>query len=350
MQKETFNTFFFFVITLLLTLAFLKLISIFLLDIIVAGILAILFTPIYKKLLEKGKGRGALASFLTVFIVLLVVVLPLVLVGFAVGSEVYGFVDVMKTSSGGLFDIKSLMAAHPVPDKIVALFDRFGLQSRLMEIGNGAAKAMLLVTQNTFIGLSKLLFNFFFVLIMVFFFLMDGDRLLRKVKSIFPIEEEAEDKVIARLKSVIDATIKGALIIAVLEGTMGGILLWVGGIPSPVILAVIMVIFSFIPVLGTNTILVPVAIYKIVTGHVALGVTILVIGLAFVAFTQNVLKPKLVGDRSGLHPLVILVSTIGGLAWFGLVGFVVGPVIAAMFLTVWDLFSLHFKKDAPKCA
>ncbi|MFH0920606.1 MAG: AI-2E family transporter [Fibrobacterota bacterium] len=343
MKQNKVNTFIFYLTLLLISLAFLRLISLFILDILIGVILSILFAPLYARLTRLCKGRCGLAAFLTVLVALVLVVLPALGVGFAMTREIYDLVDFIRNKTLSVSALNAWASANPVIERAAGLFQKFGMQDKLSQAGNDLAKVLVTATQGMFLGLTKMVFDFFIVLILVFFFLFDGERILNKIKSIFPIEESAENMVLQRLKSVIDATIKGALIIAVLEGTVGGLLLYAFGVPSPAVLAVVMMVFSFVPVLGTNTILVPVALFHILTGRVASGVTILAIGVGFVAFTQNVLKPKLVGDRAGLHPLLILLSTLGGLAWFGLVGFVVGPIIAAMFLTAWELFKLHFQ-------
>jgi len=343
LKQNRINTFIFYLTLLLISLAFLRLISIFILDMMTGVILAILFAPVYLRITNWTKGKKAISAFLTVLVVLVVVVVPVCGVGVAMTSEIYDLVDFIRIKSHALPDMAEWASANPLARKAVELYGRLGLQDKLAEAGNALAQGLLSLTKGMFFSLSKLVFDFFIVLILVFFFLLDGETIVRKIKSMFPIEESAEEMVFQRLKSVVDATVKGALIIAILEGTVGGLLLYLFGMPSPAVLAVVMIVFSFVPVLGTNTVIVPVALFNILTGNVAVGITLLALGVGFVAFTQNVLKPKLVGDRAKLHPLLILLSTLGGLAWFGLLGFVIGPIVAAMFLTAWDLFKLHFQ-------
>lgn len=345
MIKNKTNVIFFSAALLLVTLAFLKLVSIFILDVAVAAILTILFFPFYRMLCNKACKRSGVSALLTILLMVVSVVLPVFFIALSATMEVADFVwHIKNISDNNLISFDSLYSV-PVLGKLIAKLPIANIQNIATDIGNAITRFMLDVTQKTVINASKLVFNFFMVLLISFFLFLDSEKLVRKIKKTFPFTESLEDVVFDRLKSVIDATIKGALIIAVLEGTVGGLLLFFFGMPSPVVLAMVMVIFSFIPVLGTNTVLVPVAIYNLFTGHIGAGITILVVGLSFVAFTQNILKPRLVGQKAGLHPMVILISTVGGLAWLGLVGFVIGPVIAALFLTLWDVFSLQFNED-----
>jgi predicted PurR-regulated permease PerM len=233
---------------------------------------------------------------------------------------------------------------YPFFLKLQAIPEFENILEGISNFGNEITNFILATTQNTFMSASRFIIDFIFIIIFLFFFLADGRALIDKIKSVLPIGKTLEAHLFSRLETVIDATIRGNLIVALIEGTFGGILVFVYGFPSPLLLACIMAILSFIPLVGINFVVIPLGLARIISGQVLSGLSMIIISLTLISLSQNVLKPKLVGDRSGLHPLMVLIATIGGLSWFGLVGFVIGPIIAVLFLTSWELFSHEFIK------
>ena len=183
----------------------------------------------------------------------------------------------------------------------------------------------------------------------MFFFLVDGDRLLYYLLYYLPLNDEDEKKLLSRFTSVTRATLKGTAVIGFLQGGLAGIALWLAGIPSALFWAICMMLLSVVPGVGTAIIWLPAVIYLVVGGQY---LTALLVGLfcAIVVGTiDNVLRPRLVGNDTQMHELMIFFSTLGGLLMFGFMGFVIGPIIAALFVTVWELYGcLLYTSPSPR--
>jgi predicted PurR-regulated permease PerM len=343
MTRSRIPTIFFFLVLFFISIAFLRLIYPFFVDIIVAAILANIFNPVYKKLNEKFKDKKPLASGVTVLLVFVIVIIPLLVAGTLITGEAAEFLIFIKNNIHRLPDLSDKVVNLPLVSEYQYEIQSLDVKSKIGEFVNAAAKLIISITQNAFLNVYKIVFNFFIVIIVLFFFFINGNFLVKKVKELFPLKDTDEEVLIGRFKEITEATIKGTLIIAVIEGAVGGGLLAIFGIPSPVIWAMIMMILSMIPIVGTNIILVPAALFKLLTGHILAGFGILIFGVGFVIISQNIIKPKLVGDKSRLHPAIVLLATLGGLSWLGLIGFIIGPVIAALFISIWYLFGSHYK-------
>ncbi|OHD65268.1 MAG: hypothetical protein A2096_15825 [Spirochaetes bacterium GWF1_41_5] len=207
-------------------------------------------------------------------------------------------------------------------------------------------------TNITFRLIQRLFFNtaffiahFALVLVMVFFLFLDGKTLLEKINSLIPLKQSEGNEMIREIIRVIDATVFGTFIIGLIEGAFGGLIFFVFGIPAPVLWGIVMMIFSMIPVVGTNTIIWPAGIMQIAIGNRVTGTLMLLFGFVGITATQNLLKPKLLGDRAGLHPAFVLLSVIGGIYWLGIIGFIVGPLLTTLFLVIWNQFGIRFKHE-----
>ena len=142
------------------------------------------------------------------------------------------------------------------------------------------------------------------------------------------------------------ATVYGTLVIGVLEGTYGGILFALLDIPSPILWGCLMILLSILPLVGTNAVLFPAALFHLITGNWTGGLLLLILGSGAILVSQNIIRPKFVGTRSGVHPAIIVVSTIGGIAWLGLIGFLIGPLVASLFITLWNQFGLRYNHES----
>jgi predicted PurR-regulated permease PerM len=180
-------------------------------------------------------------------------------------------------------------------------------------------------------------------LFIMFYFFMDGPALLQRIKYLSPLHEEYENAIVSRFISISRATIKGTLLIGLLQGGLGALTLWICGVDSPVLWGVVMVILSIIPMVGAWMVMHPAAIIQVMTGHIWQGIAIFLITILVISNVDNILRPRLVGQDAGMHDLMIFFSTLGGISLFGAMGFIVGPVVAAFFLTILDIYSTEFK-------
>jgi predicted PurR-regulated permease PerM len=191
------------------------------------------------------------------------------------------------------------------------------------------------IGQSTF----EFVVNLFVMLYLLFFLLRDGDLLGRRVRRALPLRDKQLDELLLKFNVVIRATVKGNMLIALLQGALGGLIFWLLGISGALLWAVVMAFLSLLPAIGAGLVWIPVALYLLATGAIWQGVTLVAYGALVIGLVDNLLRPILVGKDTKMPDYVVLISTLGGIEVFGLNGFVIGPVIAAMFIAVWDLYS-----------
>ena len=344
MPSKKINTYFFLFLLLAISVAFIKIISPFLIDITVTAVLATIFNPVYKNFTEVLKNRRRLAALFSTLLVCLFIVIPVIIVGVLVANDAMAYFEYVRAKIAHLPDIREALAAIPFPASLQMELEKMDAPAKIIEFLNSLAKVVVPLTQNFIVNLGTMIFNFFIILILLYFIFLDGDVLLKKIRMVAPLKTGDQDLLISRFKSITDATVKGVLVIAVMEATVGGGILAIIHMPSPIIWGFIIMLLSILPLVGTKLVLIPIAIYKFAVGDIFAGV-LLLCGIGFVLISQNIIKPALVGNRADLHPAFILVSTLGGLIWLGIIGVIVGPVIAAFFIAVWGLFESHFKTD-----
>jgi len=305
---------------------------------------AILFVPLFRRLLKSMGQRRNLAAFSTVMIIIAIVILPMTLIGALLtqeASDLYG-----RVQSGELDLVQKFQQIlEALPAWATNLLDRFGLASLSgvqKQLSTGLMKAsQYIATQALNIGQSTFEFiaNLFVMLYLLFFLLRDEDALSKRIRDAIPLRAELRRDLLLKFTTVIRATVKGDMLVALLQGTLGGLIFWFLGIGAPLLWGVVMAFFSLLPAIGAGLIWIPVAVYLLATGAIWQGVVLIAFGALVVGLVDNFLRPILVGKDTKMPDYVVLISTLGGIATFGLNGFVIGPVIAAMFIAAWDIFS-----------
>ena len=347
MRARWMETGFFIVLVALTTLAFFGLIRGFLMPIFWAVVLAIVFQPLHRWWVETTGDRNALASLLTILTISLVVILPLGLLVVALSREAFHFYERIQT---GEIDLAAAVQwVREVLPLVVGWLEALGLDFERLEEGvSGAAVGASgwIAEQALAIGQDFLRVAALFLLMVyvLFFFLRDGPWLLDATLRVLPLDAERERALLQRFASVSRATIGGQLVVAAVQGAMGGVLFWAVGIPGPVFWGAIMTILSFLPAVGASLVWGPAALILAVTGSLGRAVILVAAGALLIGLVDNVLRPILVGRYTRMPDFLILISTLGGLAAFGLSGVVVGPLIAAFFLTVWQMFGQELRE------
>jgi len=337
-------------LVLFISVLFLSMIKSFIMAILLAGIFSALIHPFFRRLSKRMGDRHTTAAVVTLLIVVLIILLPLsglfaVITSQAikVGQTATPWVQQQLESEMAFSD---WMQGLPFYDTIDpyrdVIFEKAG---KLVE---SASSFLISGLQEAAKGTVNFIFMLFIMLYTMFFFLLDGPQLLEKMLFYLPLENEDERRLLERFTSVTRATIKGTAVIGVIQGTAAGIALAVVGIPSAVFWGTVMTVLSIIPGIGTALVWLPAAILLAAQGQwgKAIGLT-LFCGLV-VGSVDNLLRPRLVGKDSEMHDLMILISTLGGIAFFGLVGFIIGPIVAALFVTVWDMYGMVFKEVLPE--
>ncbi|MGH7795266.1 MAG: AI-2E family transporter [Candidatus Binatia bacterium] len=309
-----------------------------------ATVLAIVFAPLYRRLSRSMRQKRTLAALATVMVILMIVILPLTLITALLlqeGFSLYERIQSGELNIGQYF--KQIF--DTLPSWVTDLLDRFELtnlglmqerlSSGLMKTSQFLATQALSIGQNTF----DLIVNLFIVLYLLFFLLRDGDGLTRRIREAIPLYPEQQRDLFNKFTAVIRATIKGTVVVAIMQGALGGLIFWVLGVHAAVLWAALMAVLSLLPAVGSALVWLPVAIYFLVTGAIWQGIVLIAFGVLVIGLVDNVLRPILVGKETKIPDYVVLVATLGGIAIFGVNGFVIGPVIAAMFMAAWDIFS-----------
>ena len=342
----------FFVALLLgVTLAFFWLIRSFMQPIFWAVALGIVVYPLHARLQQRLRDRASLAASVSVVIVVIVVILPLVGLGAAVANE--GAALYQRLESGGL-GIESMYSRvqQSVP-QITSLIERVGadparIEEQIQEVAVTASRLVaeraLSIGQGTLRGT----IFFFLMLYLLFFFLRDGPRILEALIRALPLGDQRERHLLKRFAEVSRATIKGTLVVGIVQGAIGGTAFAVLGISAPVLWGTVMALLSILPVVGTALVWLPASIYLIVSGQVFGGLALIFVGVFVIGLVDNLLRPVLVGRDTRLPDYLILLATLGGLAGFGLAGVIIGPTIAAFFLSVWHMAEQEFTAVNPE--
>jgi predicted PurR-regulated permease PerM len=309
-----------------------------------ATVIAVLFAPLYRRLSRSMRQRRTLAALATVLIIVLMVILPLTLIAASLvreASRVFAMIQSGELNFGRYFQ----QVFDALPAWAATLLDHFELtdfgavQERLSAgLTRGSqflAAQAINIGQNTF----DFIVSLFVMLYLLFFLLRDGDELSRRIKAAIPLREEQQRALFNKFTVVIRATVKGSIVVAVLQGALGGLIFWVLGIHAALLWAVLMAFLSLLPAVGAGLVWLPVAAYFLATGAVWQGIALIAYGMLVIGLVDNLLRPVLIGSDTKMPDYVVLISTLGGIATFGLNGFVIGPVIAAMFIAAWDIFS-----------
>jgi predicted PurR-regulated permease PerM len=187
--------------------------------------------------------------------------------------------------------------------------------------------------------------NFLVMLYLLFFLLLDGDKLMRRIQRAVPLDPKVQQRLYRNFTSVVRSTVKGNVVVAAIQGALGGIALMVLGIPGALLWGVIMALLSLLPAVGAALVWGPISIYLLASGKVAQGLGLIAWGTVVIGLVDNLLRPMLVGKETRMPDYVVLISTIGGMSLFGISGFVIGPVIAALFIAAWDLSAAEAEKN-----
>lgn len=324
---------------------FLFLLKPFFAPILWACIIAILFHPVQIWLKKKWGKRPNLIALITLTACIFLVVIPFLLLltsFFQQGSALYQRIENGEIQLAQYFD--QIRQAFPVIQQFLERMDIdiASLHENATEVVVGIGSFL---TQNA-VALGIGTFNFFtklaLMLYIAFFLLRDGRQLIEKLIHVIPMGDERERLLFQNIAGVARATVKGNLLVAILQGTLGGLIFWILGIPSPLLWGVIMAIFSMIPVIGAGLVWVPAAIYLYTITQWVEATVLIAYGVFIIGLADNVLRPILVGRDTKLPDWMVLLSTLGGLTLMGINGFVVGPLIAVLFVAFWQIFGEDF--------
>jgi len=349
METSTASKSFLLILVLGITLLFLAMIRPFILAVLLAGILASLSGPLYGRCLGWFRGRRPAASIATLLVIVLLIILPL---GSLLGVVTSQALQVANSVAPWVQD----KLAHP--DELIVwlqeqpFYDRIqpyedDILLRLGEAVSWLSRFLVEGVSNATTGTVQFFFMLAVMLYATYFFLIDGEKLVDRMLYYLPLEDADERRLLDKFSSVTRATLKGTAVIGVLQGGLAGLALFVVGVPSGLFWSVIMMVLSVIPGIGTALVWIPAAAILAAGGRWAEAIGLAIFCGGVVGSVDNVLRPRLVGKDTEMPDLLIMLSTLGGIALFGIVGFVIGPIVAALFVTVWEIYGVVFRDILP---
>jgi len=343
MNENTLQYKTFLVLMVFVTIAFIWILLPFYGAVFWAVILGIIFAPLQRRLLLRFNWQRNLTSFCTLMVCLVIAILPVIVISALLVQE---GATLYKSVESGQLDIGHYLTQFKdlLPPYFRHLLDRLGmgdLNGLRDKIAKGAMEgSQYLATQAFSVGQGTFDFvvGFFIMLYLLFFFLRDGPELVRKIRIAVPLAEPQKRRLQLKFTRVVRATVKGNVVVAVTQGALGGLIFWFLDIPSALLWAVMMAFLSLLPAVGAGIVWAPVAAYFVLSGMIWQGVVLTLFGVFVIGLVDNVLRPILVGKDTKMPDYLILISTLGGMAVFGLNGFVIGPMVAALFMSTWGIF------------
>lgn len=317
---------------------------------IIAGIIvSYVFYPVYKQI-NKFFKRNAIAAFITSVLIVLIVTVPAAFFVNAVSKEAYvSYIMVkQKVLHGNLFGVECETEQNQLcaisdffKDIISDTRNRYYIESTIQK-----ATTYVIDNASSFIfSLPVLLLNIFIIIFLMYYLFKDGKIIFDKIKRLLPFKKKYQGIIFKQFSDVIYAVIFGQLLIALIQGTLGSIGFFIFGIPSPILWGIAMAFFALIPFIGTAIVWFPVALLQILTGLstgdnsiVTKGILLMLYGIFVISTIDNFLKPKVIGERARIHPVLVLLGVVGGLKLFGIVGIVAGPIVIAMFMTIVKIY------------
>ncbi len=339
---------FFLVIILVAWLVFL-IVKPFINAVLAGIIISYIFYPVYKKINKLFK-KNTVSAFTASILVILVITIPLILFLNAISKEAYVSYIIVKQKvlQGDLFGVDCGVKENPLcsvsdffKEVISDPQNRFYIEDTIQR-----TTSYIIDNASTFLfSLPVLLLNLFIIIFLMFYLFKDGKNMFEKIKSLLPFKHTHQGIIFKQFSDVLYAVVYGQLLIALIQGTLGGIGFFVLGIPSPILWGVAMAFFALIPFVGPPIIWMPVALLQILSGLsqadnslITKGILLALYGAFIIGTIDNFLRPKIIGERARIHPILVLLGVVGGLKLFGFIGLIIGPIILAIFMTLVRIY------------
>ncbi len=337
-------------LVLLVSLLFLQMISQFLMAIFIAGLLSAIVSPLHSRLSRKLNGRQEIAAAITVFALVLLILVPLsilltmvisqaVAIGQSVTPWIQTFIDQPTILSTYLEKLPFYDTINPYRDVI------------LRKLGSmvGMVSSFFIDSLSSFTKVTiDAIFSTIIMLYVMFYFLNMGHLLLERILYFLPLDDMIERRLLHRFTSVTRATLKGVVVIGLMQGAICGSAFAINGIQGPVFWGTIMAITSIIPAFGTAIVWGPALLVMLLGGHFTNAVILIVVCGLIAGNLDNIIRPRLVGKDTEMHDLFVLFGTLGGISMFGLLGIIIGPIVTALFITLWEIYGDTFHNYLPK--
>jgi len=334
----------FFAIMIFVFLLFIYLLAPFFSPIFWAAVISSIFSPLYK-LLNRKLHKPSASAAIIFLIVAVIIILPGSIIGRLLLGESMRMYESLDANGGNIENIVKGITGAVKNNVYVAQLhiDEQFWTEKFSEIARAISNYIFInlknLTQNTFVFFVQ----FSVMLYTLFYFIRDGDKFLGKTVRVFSLGQEREKVLYERFVATARATLKVTLIIGGIQGTLGGLLFWFTGIEGPLMWGLVMIFTAIVPVVGCSIIWVPAGVIMMIMGHFWKGTIILAFGVLVISMVDHFLRPILIGRDVQMHPLLVFLSTLGGLSLFGFSGFIIGPIIASLLLAIWAMYEEFYR-------
>ena len=348
MNSELYQKTIFTLIFLILIVVSFLIIKPFLTAVLTGIIFSYIFYPLYSRINKKTQKKNV-SSLIASILVILIITLPLFFFLNTVSRQVQ---ETYTFSKQKLISGQFLASCEPVDKPVCKTANyfvnkinepqvKYYLDTTIKDVTNKIQGSIL----DVLLSIPIFLLNMFIVLLVMFFLFRDGDLLVDKIERILPLKDKYRKHVFKRLNDMAYAVIYGSIIIAIIQGTLGGLGFLIFGLPSPLLWGIFMIFAALIPYIGSSIIWFPAALFLIFNGYVNVettliikGILLMLYGIFVVSTIDNILKPKIIGTKGGLHPILVMLGVVGGLKFIGFIGVVIGPIILAMLVTFIKIY------------
>ena len=331
MQRQ--SKYVFIALFLLTIIASIFLVKSFIITIITGVLITYIFFPLYKKI-RNGLKSDNFAAFITIFIVIVIIFIPLIFVANAlINQSIQFFYRAKDIEFGKITEVFS---------KYVG--DGINVETYVKDMVNNFSLSIAQNTSDFIVSLPKKAIASFVILFIMFYLFKEGQKLIHKISEHIPLKEVYRKHLTERFNSVVYATLYGVVVTAFIQGAIGALGLWVFDVPSPILWGMVMVILAMLPFVGAAFVWLPAALYKIFAGDLVNGIGLLFYGLLIISTIDNVIRPKIIGSKGKIHPVLVLLGVLGGLEVFGLFGVIIGPLILAVLMVFLELYILEKKE------
>jgi predicted PurR-regulated permease PerM len=344
LKRENIALAVFIVIVAIISYLFYAMLRPFLASIIWGAVLAGIFYPL-NALLKRRRLRDNLRAVLMCIVVVGVIMVPAAFLAIGlIGEATDSLPKLRQAIDQGQLDFLFKPHAYGWNAKIKDLLGKYvdvsnlDIESLILTNVQRLSTFLLQKFSNLIGDVSLAIVSFAFSVLSMFFFFRDGDRLMIRFKDLLPMSEELKENLTARLKEVIEASIYGQVLVAAIQGLLGGVIFWIAGLPSPIFWGTVMAVLSLIPIVGPYLVYIPAGVILIASGHLVKGLIVIILGVVVVSQSDNVLRPAIVSSRTKIPTLLLFFSILGGIKLFGLLGVILGPVIASIILTLIEIY------------
>ncbi len=326
---------FFLIVFIGVAALFWKVIAPFAMVLMTAAIVAVIVTPVERHVRRLVK-YPKLSAVIMLLFVLSVVVLPLVTIALLTANQAVDLVQSTLADPAWVqaFDLRSFPLIQALPEVLVTQL----LAIDVAEVLRGIASWIVRNIGTIFASSADIIFKTFIFFVSLYFFLVDREKIHAEILLLSPLRDSVDENISKRLVGTVRGVVFGSLIIAVIQGVIAGVGLTIFGVPGPFIWAGLVVIAAQVPMLGTSVIMLPAVAYLAFSGHAPQAIGLFIWSMLAVGLIDNLLQPIVVGSRTRMHALLILLSMLGGLNAFGPIGFIFGPTILAAFLVMIELY------------